>query len=226
MKINQLDIITKKFVRIYLILFTVFIYSSVCFSQKTAWDNHSFSNAVHSLFWEKDVLSGFSITFEKTAEEEIVLQTTSYSVEISDLLNEIVKFNNRYEWRDFDGVYNVFPKNDYEILNTRISNFKSENLSLAKLKEQIINIPEFQIYLKENNLIDKILDTENKYGFLCCGFLGKESSMNNVSINLKNATIREILNEIVRTRGVGGWTYREFEIVDDGKSYKIYRLEF
>lgn len=225
MKLNHLDILRSIIGRVCAsIVMAVLLFSTICFSQTSKWENQSFSNVVNKLFWEYDVPSGLSIAFEKTGEKEILINFNPNTNEINDLLNDLIKSDSRYVWKNYDGVYNVFPQEDYEILDVKISDFKSENLPLSELEKQIIDIPEFKKYLEENNLVDKIPDAEKKYGFLCCGFVGRENSRNKFSINLQNPTIREILNEIVRIRGFGAWVYREYEIQDGGKTYRIFRL--
>lgn len=69
---------------------------------------------------------------------------------------------------------------------------------LAALKES----SEFKRSLTENNLSE----FPNTF---CCG-LSSSAPPNIYSVHLKNATIREVLNEIVRQNGRSTWLYREY----------------
>jgi hypothetical protein len=189
------------------------------------WENKSFFEAVKSIFWHSSSPSGISIAFENAGENVFKFAKNPQSFVVEDLLNEVIKYDSHYQWKEIDGVINVFPGNDYSILDIRIEEFKFEKLSPTELRKKLLETKEFQQYLKTRNLIDKVPDPENKHGFINMSFIGRQNPRNKISIDLKNATVREILNEIVRQKDYGTWTYREFDRIDEGELYHIYRLE-
>lgn len=178
-----------------------------------------------SFFWDifKSTDTRAGIVFAKNEdidEEKHILQPQSLI--LKDLLDSFVKVKSEYSWKEENGVINVLSKNDYSILETRISEFNVEKALPSKLRETFLQTSEFQAYLKERNLVDKVGDG----GFGTIGIVGKISERHKVTIALKNATVREILNEIVRQRGYSTcWSYREYDLVFEGKAYKMYRLE-
>ena len=176
------------------------------------------------LFSLVNVPLGISLAFEDVNDAEIKQNINLESYLIKDLLDQITNVDSRYRWKEENGVINVFSENDYSILETRIPEFK-ENEYPWKMDEILIQTKEFQNYLWERNLIDKIPDPDNKHGFMITGSIGKPNPIHKISIDLKNATVREILNEVVRKRGYGTWIYREYNYVSDGKFYQMYRLE-
>lgn len=186
----------------------------------------SIKNDLSFLFSIVNVPLGMSLAFENVDANEITKNINPKSYVIKDLLDQIVETDSRYKWKEYSGVINIFSENDYSILETRIPEFKVENEYPWKMDELLVQTKEFQSYLRERNLIDKIPDPDNKLGFLFIGFIGKPDPRQKISIDLKNATVREILNEIVRKKGYGIWIYREYNLVSDGKFYQMYRLEF
>ncbi len=201
------------------------------------WENTYFSYAVRDIFWLTDVPYGMSVAFENAVTDEIKINSTPKKTVVKDLLDEVIKYDSRYQWNETNGVVNVSPKNDYPIMDVRIAEFKIDILFpaprlpitkdtqfpiLNELEKKLIETKEFQAYLKERNLLARTPNAD-KHGFMCCGFVGKPVQTR-ISIDLKNATVREILNEIVRQRGFG-WTYQEFNVIDEGKLYHIFRLE-
>ena len=157
---------------------------------------------------------------------------------IVEAINVFILEKPAYTWREINGVINIFPAFDeYSILDIRISEFKFENEFPWKMDEYLLKTKEFQEYLKNNNLVSKvpqkrsgivaesIPDSEDKFGFLYIGPIGRTNPRAKRSINLKNATVREILNEIILLREYGIWSYREYDLISNGNVYRIYRLE-
>lgn len=189
------------------------------------WENKEFSWAVGDIFMQTDVPSGISVAFENAGGEEIIIDSNPTDFIVKNLLDEIIKFDTRYRWKETDGVINVFPRDEHPILDVRIAKFKVEKAEARELREKLVQTKEFQKYLKAENLVDKVPDPENKYGSLFIGAAGKSSERHKITLDLKNATVREILNAIVRQRGYSTWLYSEYDVISEGKTYHIYRLE-
>ncbi len=143
---------------------------------------------------------------------------------LTEVLDLFVKSRPEYSWKTINGVINVFPENDYSILSTRISEFKVENEFPWKMDEKLIQTEEFQRYIKEKNLVNKVPDPDNIYGFIFFGGGGRSDPRYKISIDVKNATVREILNEIVRKSETRFWSYHEYDVTLEGKTYHLYKL--
>lgn len=181
-------------------------------------------NDLPSVFSLLNVPLGISVAFEDFNDNRINQNFVPRNFIVSDLLNQITDTDSRYRWQEENGVINISPKNEYSILETRIPEFKVDDEYSWKMDERLVETKEFQQYLKEKNLINKIPDPENKFGFAIIGAVGKPNPRDKISVDLKNATVREILNEIVRKRGHGTWFYREYNLVSDGNFHQMYRL--
>jgi len=143
---------------------------------------------------------------------------------LGDILDSFAQATG-YSWRESNGVVNIFPAQDYSILDTQISRFVADKEYPSDLRKKLIETPEFQKYLHDRNLIDRVPDPMNKHGFITIGPIGRPDPRSKISFELTNASVREILNEIVRKRANGLWSYREYDLVDDNDSYSMYRLE-
>lgn len=189
------------------------------------WKDELFPNAVTDIFWFTWIPSGISVAFENSLGDEIKINYKPSDFTVKSLLDEIVKFDKRYRWQETDGVINVFPQNDYPILDARVAEFKVEKATPKQLREKLVGTTEFQNYLKAKNLADRIPGDESRRGWMYITVAGALAERHKVSLDLKNATVREILNAIVRQRGYSIWTYREYNLISDGKTHRLYNLE-
>jgi hypothetical protein len=143
---------------------------------------------------------------------------------IKEALDSFTKVKSEYSWKEINGVINITPQIDYSILDIKIPEFKIEEYPW-KISERIIQTKEFQQYIKEKDLVDITPKYKNLQGIFTFGPIrNKQDPKEKISIDLKNATIREILNEAVRQSN-RIWSYREFDVVEDEKLYHEYRLE-
>ena len=166
------------------------------------------------VFSSAKVPAGISIIFTHSGEEEKSLDFTPQNLILRNILDTVVLIQPQYQWKEENGVINVFPLVDYPILETRIAEFKSEGVTKSELIEKLLETDIFRNHLKENNLRE-----EDSTGF----FTTTNIKPKKYSLNLENATIREILNEIVRLDGNSTWMYGEYESKAD-TTQKIYRL--
>jgi hypothetical protein len=158
-------------------------------------------------------------------DDQRVYQLESGSHLLLEVLDTFTSFDNRYRWKQVNGVINVSPLNDYSILETRIPEFKIEKALGENVIRQIVKTDEFQAYVKRKGLVDKVPGFE-KYGYMYQGSVGKPALSEYVTIDFKNASIREILNEVSRQRDVGTWMYWERNWESTGNTYRQYRLSF
>jgi len=103
-------------------------------------------------------------------------------------------------------------------LETKISEFKLENATKEEMFSALISKPEFQ-----GAVISANLERDTYY---CCGGICARTPQRN-NIELKDATVREVLNEIVRLNGFSVWEYREFiDKAKDRENKRYYKLSF
>lgn len=179
---------------------------------------------IEEIFWNSDVPAGIIWTKDENIYQKFPHHLQGLS--IREALDLFVREKPEYAWEEINNeVVNIFPKNGYSIMDSRIPEFKIDTEYPWKMDEYLIQTIEFQTYLSENNLIDRVPDPENKYGFLFIGPIGRTNPRAKRSINLRNATVREILNEIIIIKASGIWSYREYDLTSNRKFYRMYRLE-
>jgi len=137
---------------------------------------------------------------------------------LRDVLNSIIEAAPDYAWKEDDGVINLHPIADYPLLDTRVAEFKIEKATKEGLLKALEDSSEFKRALAENNL------SEPRFVF-CCG-ISSPVPPNLYSVHLKDATVREILNEIVRQNGHSTWLYQEFNSDFHEQNQRYYRLNF
>ncbi|HMT07416.1 MAG TPA: hypothetical protein PKA82_05380 [Pyrinomonadaceae bacterium] len=161
---------------------------------------------------------GFSKAKEDSETDPILISPKPAGKTLRFALDAIVAAAPEYEWSERNGVVNVFPKKDYKILDVRIPLFKYENVTKEVLLNSLQKAPEFVNSLKMQQI--------NRIPIICCGGICSPKPPT-MSINLENATVREILNEIVRLNGKSVWRYREYYSSWPNKSRQhYYDLDF
>ncbi len=157
-----------------------------------------------------DGKASITITTERTFEGRSRLFTVNLDdASIEKVMNTIVGQMENYTWKINDGVVNIFPKSAardkrfQELLNTRIENFAVvKGLPVATITAAIIALPEFQAFLKKENLrftgwrAGSQLLNRSQYGRPLPD-----------GIRLSNLTFRELLNKTTKIKG-GGWILR------------------
>jgi len=130
------------------------------------------------------------------------------SLRMEDILNSIVVAEPRYKWEVSDGVINIIPIEEYPLLNLRIAEFRVEDKTVNQMIDALKQHPAFKQGLAALNLEEPHpVDTDNGFVF----GLGKPlESKKRFSVALKSATVRQILNEIVRQDDCAVWSYREW----------------
>lgn len=228
--------------RVYLIslLFLITVIPFVAFGQTVRNGNNSISDKEidesELRFENQDIVSALMRSFSSTkvpagvsqifrdyteTEDEPTINFSSGNLSLGKILTEITRLEPRYQWKEENGVINVYPTNDYPILDTVISEFYFENKTKGELLFELLNTKEFQEYLKGNQL--SVVPFQ-----IISGLRGKQVETRKFTTNLKNVTVREILNEIVRQNGKSTWIYKEYDsnFLDKENTKRYYRLDF
>ena len=178
------------------------------------WENTDITTTLMTSFSSTETPAGISEIFTKSEEKRQTYNLTPNSLLLTDVLTKIITVEPRYQWKEEKGVINVFPIDDYEILDTRIPKFKFENKTKGELLDEIEKTKQFKKYLKKNKVT---FPTET----MIVGLIGSQPPRV-FSIDMQNATVREILNEIVRLNGSSTWFYREYEMSYFGREPRRY----
>lgn len=182
------------------------------------WRNLTITEALMKSFAVTKTPAGVAILFENHDKKEVSRDLTPDGLTLNNILNNLVTIEPHYRWREESGVVNFYPTEDYGILNVKIPEFKFENLTKGELLDKLTESKQFKDYLKENDLRAPALT-------VCCG-LQSPRAPRRFSVDLKNSSVREILNEIVRRNGSSTWLYREYEAAWNGKVNRYFSLYF
>lgn len=143
-------------------------------------------------------------------DEETHFSLMSSGLVLRNVLDAIVAVEPRYRWEIERDVINFLPVEEYPLmLNVVIPEFRVENINRFKVIDALDVIPELQ---NQATALGYSNFTEPRVR--CCGGLGGTETF---SLHLRNATLREVLNALVRAQGYARWSYSEN--VYDGKRY-------
>lgn len=130
---------------------------------------------------------------------------------IRNILDQIIKGDPRYEWREVDGGINVYPKaNRSELLEIVVPRFRVAEVNSAQAISTIFNVPTVRRELERKGL------SRRDFGSLPAK---SYSSLPRFSVSLRNVTVRTILNGIMRASGNNYWVF--FRYGDHNKLLSI-----
>ena len=132
-------------------------------------------------------------------------------------LNSIVRQDPWYEWSLEQEVVNLIPANDEpDFLKIKIKKFRLDgDLNTDLALERLLRLPEVKDKAEEINL--------NK-GLMSIGLISLRNTKPRLKFELKNTTVRQVLNEIVRKDGIAVWRYYESNCNGKTKSYLEYLI--
>jgi hypothetical protein len=120
---------------------------------------------------------------------------------VGDVLNAIIAQEPGYKWAEVNGVINVMPEvNPNSILDLQIAHFHVRNADSFGIHTAIVSLPEVKRWLRQNHLTERT-------AFAIDILVGKDGySPPRVSLNLRNVTLGDIMNKIVRLPGFHSWS--------------------
>lgn len=137
---------------------------------------------------------------------QMPLKQRPLSVDVSqgtivDVLNAIVAQEPSYKWAKVNGVINVMPEeNANNILDLRIAYFHVRNADFNDIHTAIVSLPEVKTWLEQNHLTEQT-------AFVIDILIGKNGySPPRVSLKLRDVTLRDIMNRIVKSPGFRFWS--------------------
>lgn len=131
---------------------------------------------------------------------------------VKDVLDQLIQTDERYKWELDNGVINFLPKHSkISFLDVVVAVFNFKDGDAEDVPRAILSLPEVQIRFSELGLKE---DTAKQYE-------GPVRNLQQFSLQMRNATVREILNEIVRRRHSTFWKIRIYVDVDKSASISL-----
>lgn len=172
--------------------------------------------AMKSFSWTSTI-GGFAMLFKENDSAKENFAFTPKSLRFRDLLDSIVAAEPRYQWKEKDGIINLIPKDNYPVLEASVARFSLKNAT----KEEMINgLQSTTEFLSATLKAGVQKNLGGSFDGICT-----ETPQKN-TINIYNATVQEILNEIVRLNGLSVWRYREYSVANDRTKGRFYSLDF
>jgi len=129
------------------------------------------------------------------------LQKDSLPSSLLASLNRITQADPQYRWQDERGVINLIPTSgEPDVLKIRFQEFRVKNMSsLELILEQLLTLPEVQ-----SDAIGRQVNQGLRFAGISSPSRGRQ-----LSISIKDGTLRDALNAIVRAQGRAVWSYSE-----------------
>ena len=118
---------------------------------------------------------------------------------LPDVLNAIVKSEPRYQWREVDGVFEIFPiKGTSPLLEIMIGSLQLTDVSGAEATNQLMDLAEVRPVVMSMKLKSRAATTSAR------------TSEQKFSINLSGVTLRQALDQIAKESGTKFWLFRKY----------------
>lgn len=159
---------------------------------------HDFSITLGHLSQKYRIPMG--IDLERPPTRQFISVRVSHGT-VADVLNAIVEGEPGYRWTAINGVVNVVPQQSTNsILDLQIAHFHVRHADPLDLHTAILALPEIKRWLEQNHLKERGVFGPN----ILVGKNGM-TSLPHVSLDLRDVTLRAIMNRIATSPGLGGW---------------------
>jgi hypothetical protein len=183
-------------------------------------DNITILDALRETFSAAQVPAG--IIMSQNCEEQIKYSLKPTGSSLHEMLDALRLVSSSYRWTAEDGIVEFFATTSYpQLLKFRVTEYKVETkMTLNGMLNQLLTTAEVRKRMTELN----IGEVKTQIGMSSLSRPGASSSegKKQITLRLKNVTIQEILNAIVRAHGQAVWVYSEGRC---GKRNE-FRLEF
>ena len=115
---------------------------------------------------------------------------------VEQVLDRFVGEDPRYKWVMIDGVVNVLPTDDADIIKVLVSRVDLRDAAPEEAEFSILDLPDVRASLKNAGLSQ----TEMRTSF------GAVQERSRFSLSAESVTLQEILNQVVRSNFVGYWS--------------------
>lgn len=159
---------------------------------------HDFETTVRDLMQKYGVPVGMDL---ETLSDRRPISVNVHGGEVADVLNAIMVQQRGFRWGVINGVVNIGPRqNANSIVDLRISHFRIDRASFDQINPAIDLLPEVKKWLEDNHLAEH--GTRAVTGAVSPGQPFKPL----VSVDLRDVTLREILNSIIKCPGYHAWS--------------------
>ena len=124
----------------------------VCNNTKIRWKDSHILWLLPEVFRSTNVPAGISVSFSKADKVDLLNDLTPNSFTLREVLNKVITVQTQYFWKEDKGVVNVYPLEDYPILETTIKEFSVENATEGESFRKLLETEEFKQYIKSKNL--------------------------------------------------------------------------
>lgn len=125
---------------------------------------------------------------------------------IADLLDAVAAQAPDYRWLESGGVVNIMPKKDSEsiekLMNSRVAHFEVHDATSSIIRQAIASLPEVRSWLEQNHVTERSV-----LGFIL-PVPSPEPAV--ASLDVSNASLREIMNRIVKEPGFSSWLFSRY----------------
>ncbi len=126
---------------------------------------------------------------------------------VADVFRALVQQAPNYMWIESSGVMNVMPRhNPRSVLDITVSRFRVKNATPNAVHVAIVSLPEVKAWMNENQVAVRDFATTS----ILTGRDGR-TDQPQVSLSVKNMTLRDILNTIVKRRGWHVWVVGRYD---------------
>jgi len=144
---------------------------------------------------EFDLAVGFESLPDSEAQPNINVNIEDGT--LRDVLNSIIANDKRYFWTPFGQTIDVSPLASDSLIKTIIPHYEIQRLNRRKAVDVLVNAPEIQSELQRRHIRRREFSN----------FYDSTNSLKTVSLDLKQATVREILNAIAEASHSRFWTF-------------------
>ncbi len=135
---------------------------------------------------------------------------TKANVSLRNLLNETVGSDTPYEWKENEGVIDVFPKRrEADVFDRQVGPFEASNSHPIEMVQQLL----------EELVLSKYF---SKQDTIATTWITGSVTPNRYSVSFGKTSFREALNKIAVATGRLGWI--AFYQSQNGKSYLYFQL--
>lgn len=131
----------------------------------------------------------------------------SQGVSVPQAMNALVAANPGYRWEQRAGVINLITRDDIPLLRTRIASFQTNatNQGIRAVLQDVLGLPE----VRERETALGLTQESGQGGPSVIKKHPVPQQHVSVPINVQNASLRDVFNQIVQTSQNGVWIYRE-----------------
>lgn len=183
-------------------------------------DGTTIIDALRETFSVTRVPAGIAMTQNCSPQIKHDLKPTGSS--LREMLDAISLISPSYRWTINEGVVEFSTAADFpQLLNFRVAEYKIETkMTLNGMLSQLLTMAEVRKRMTELNIGE--VKTQLGMSSLSRPGVSSNEDRKQITLRLKNVTVQEILNAIVRAHGQAVWVYSEGRC---GKRNEI-RLEF